>query len=61
MIIIETVFGWPGIGALTVDALRIRDVPLIEATIFLLVLMVLGINLIVDLIYTLLNPRVRLG
>ncbi len=61
VIIIETVFGWPGIGALTVDALRIRDVPLIEATIFLLVLMVLGINLIVDLIYTLLNPRVRLG
>ena len=61
VIIIETVFGWPGIGALTVDALRIRDVPLIEATIFLLVLMVLSINLIVDLLYALLNPRVRLG
>ena len=61
VIIIETVFGWPGIGALTVDALKIRDVPLIEATIFLLVLMVLGINLLVDLLYALLNPRVRLG
>ncbi|MGI9419741.1 MAG: ABC transporter permease [Geminicoccaceae bacterium] len=61
VIIIETVFGWPGIGALTVDALKIRDVPLIEATIFLLVLLVLGINLIVDLIYKLLNPRVRLA
>ena len=61
VIIIETVFGWPGIGALTVDALKIRDVPLIEATIFLLVLMVLAINLIVDLLYALLNPRVRLG
>ena len=60
VIIIETVFGWPGIGALTVDALRIRDVPLIEATVFLLVLMVLAINLIVDLLYTLLSPRVRL-
>ena len=61
VIIIETVFGWPGIGALTVDALKIRDVPLVEATIFLLVLMVLGINLVVDLLYALLNPRVRLG
>ncbi len=61
VIIIETVFGWPGIGALTVEALAIRDVPLIEATIFLLVLMVLAINLIVDLIYTVLNPRVRFG
>ena len=61
VIIIETVFGWPGIGALTVDALKIRDVPLIEATVFLLVLMVLAINLAVDLLYALLNPRVRLG
>jgi peptide/nickel transport system permease protein len=61
VIIIETVFGWPGIGALTVQALAIRDVPLIEATIFLLVLMVLTVNLVVDLIYTLLNPRVKLG
>ncbi len=61
VIIIETVFGWPGIGALTVQALAIRDVPLIEATIFLLVLMVLSINLIVDLLYTVLSPRVRLG
>ena len=61
VIIIETVFGWPGIGALTADALRIRDVPLIEATVFLLVVMVLAINLIVDLLYTVLSPRVRLG
>ena len=60
VIIIETVFGWPGIGALTVDALAIRDVPLIEATIFLLVLVVLGINLVVDLAYMALDPRVRL-
>ncbi len=61
VIIIETVFGWPGIGALTVEALGIRDVPLIEATIFLLVLMVLIVNLVVDLLYSILNPRVKLG
>ncbi|WP_421723187.1 ABC transporter permease [Bauldia sp.] len=61
VIIIEVIFGWPGIGALTVDALAIRDVPLVEATIFLLVLIVLTVNLVVDLIYAALNPRVRLG
>ncbi len=60
VIIIETVFGWPGIGALTVDALSIRDVPLVEATVFILVLMVLAINLAVDLAYAFLNPRLRI-
>lgn len=60
VIIIETIFGWPGIGALTVDALSIRDVPLVEATVFLLVLMVLAINLAVDLTYAFLNPRLRI-
>ncbi|MEP5007710.1 ABC transporter permease, partial [Roseobacter sp.] len=61
VIIIETIFGWPGIGALSVDALSIRDVPLVEATVFLLVLMVLTINLLVDLAYAFLNPRLRIG
>lgn len=60
VIIIETVFGWPGIGALTVDALSIRDVPLVEATVFVLVVMVLVINLLVDLAYAFLNPRLRI-
>lgn len=60
VIIIETIFGWPGIGALTVDALSIRDVPLVEATVFLLVLMVLSINLAVDLAYAVLNPQLRI-
>ena len=60
VIIIETIFGWPGIGALTVDALSIRDVPLVEATVFVLVIMVLLINLLVDLAYAFLNPRLRI-
>lgn len=60
VIIIETIFGWPGIGSLTVDALSIRDVPLVEATVFLLVIMVLSINLLVDLTYALLNPQLRI-
>jgi len=59
VIIIETVFAWPGIGALTVDALKLRDLPLIEATIFLLIIMVLIVNFLVDLTYYFLNPKVR--
>ena len=59
VIIIETVFAWPGIGALTVDALKLRDLPLIEATIFLLIVMVLIVNFAVDLMYYFLNPRAK--
>tara|TARA_B110000438_G_C15596472_1_gene556091 strand:- start:196 stop:771 length:576 start_codon:yes stop_codon:yes gene_type:complete len=59
VIIIETVFAWPGIGALTVDALKLRDLPLIEATIFLLIVMVLLVNFTVDLMYYFLNPRAK--
>lgn len=60
VIIIETVFAWPGIGALTVDALKLRDLPLIEATIFLLIVMVLLVNFAVDLLYYFLNPKAKI-
>ncbi|GAA3725675.1 peptide/nickel transport system permease protein [Spinactinospora alkalitolerans] len=59
-IVVEVVFGWPGIGALVVSALSIRDLPLIEASIFVIAIMVILINLAVDLSYKYLNPKVRL-
>jgi peptide/nickel transport system permease protein len=58
-IVIETVFGWPGIGLLTIQALERRDLPLIEATVFVTALMVILTNLFVDITYTYLNPRIR--
>ncbi|MCY6383033.1 ABC transporter permease [Hoeflea prorocentri] len=61
VIIVESIFGWPGVGALTVDALAIRDVPLIEATIFVLLIVVLTINLLVDLSYLILDPKLGKG
>jgi peptide/nickel transport system permease protein len=58
-IVIETVFGWPGIGLLTIQALERRDLPLIEATVFVTAMMVILTNLFVDMTYTYLNPRIR--
>jgi peptide/nickel transport system permease protein len=60
-IVVEVVFAWPGIGSLLVEALSRRDLPLVEATIFVLALIVLSVNLIVDLVYTRLDPKVRFG
>ena len=61
VIIIEVVFAWPGVGLLLIDALSLRDLPLIEATIFILALIVVAINWAVDMTYTLLDPKVRLA
>lgn len=56
----ETVFAWPGLGRAVVDAIRVRDLPVVEGcVIFLAVIFVLA-NLIVDLSYAWLDPRIRL-
>jgi peptide/nickel transport system permease protein len=60
-IIVETVFGWPGVGFLLVQAIQRRDLPLIYAAVFVTSIVVLVINLFVDLLYTRLNPRLRLS
>lgn len=60
-VVIETVFGWPGIGSLLIDAIQQRDLPLIEATVFVIAVMVISLNLFIDLAYTRINPRVRFG
>jgi peptide/nickel transport system permease protein len=59
-IIIESVFAWPGIGRLLVDAIRERDYAVVQGVMLLLVVIFLVINLIVDLLYGLVDPRVRL-
>ncbi|WP_440059332.1 ABC transporter permease [Thermogladius sp. 4427co] len=59
--IIENVFAWPGIGRLMLDAITARDYPLIMGIFLLVTVMVLVANIIVDLIYGLLDPRVKTG
>ncbi len=59
-VIVETVFGWPGIGRLLVDAISHRDYPLVQATILLITGSFILLNLLVDLSYGFLDPRIRL-
>ena len=56
----ETVFAWPGIGRAMIDALRMRDVPVIEGGVIMLALAFVLANLLVDVTYSFLDPRVRL-
>jgi len=58
-VIIESVFAWPGIGFLVFQAISVRDFPLVQAVTVVISIMFLAINLLVDLSYILLNPRIR--
>ena len=61
VVITETVFSWPGIGKLTVDAIFARDYPVVQGAVLLTATLFVLINLLTDLIYTVLDPRVRLA
>lgn len=58
-VLTETVFTWPGIGRLIVDAILYRDYPLVQATVLVIAVGVIGVNLFVDLLYGFLDPRIR--
>jgi peptide/nickel transport system permease protein len=59
-VLVETVFGWPGIGRLAFEAVFRRDIPLVLGILFLSSVLVLVVNLVIDLIYTRLDPRIVL-
>ena len=59
-IVTETVFAWPGIGRLTYEAVIYRDFPLLQAVIILKAILILSINLVVDILYAYVDPRIRL-
>jgi peptide/nickel transport system permease protein len=58
-IVVETVFAWPGFGRLAYDATQYRDFPLIQGVVIVAGLIIIGVNLIVDILYAFLDPRVR--
>lgn len=58
-VIVETVFNWPGIGSLTINAIRNRDYPVVQAMVMAMTVAFVFANLLVDLVYGLLDPRVR--
>ena len=60
-VIVETVFSWPGLGKLLIDAINMRDYPQVAASVLLLATIYAIVNLVVDLLYQRVDPRIRVG
>jgi len=60
-VVTETVFAWPGMGKLIIDSIQILDRPVIVAYLLVVVFMFIMINLLVDVLYSILDPRIRLA
>ena len=60
-IYVEVTFALPGLGSLIVDSVQKRDIPLIQGTTLVFACFVVAINLIIDVVYTLIDPRIRFG
>lgn len=58
-ILTETIFSWPGLGRWLIDALQRRDYPVVQGGVLLVAIMIILVNLIVDLLYGVVNPRIR--
>lgn len=58
-VVVETVFAWPGLGKLTLDAVNSRDFPVVQGAVILIAVFFITINLLVDLLYAFADPRVR--
>ena len=59
VIVVEVVFAWPGLGRLVYDAVAARDYPLIQGAVLLVAVMFIVVNLIVDVLYAVVDPRIR--
>jgi peptide/nickel transport system permease protein len=57
--IVESVFGWPGLGRLVINAVYTRDYPLVQGAVLIYALTYVVMNFIADLLYAVLNPKVR--
>lgn len=58
-VVVETIFGWPGIGKLMIDAIVRRDFALIQATVLVTAIAIFVLNIAIDLVYARLDPRIR--
>ncbi|HEX6547166.1 MAG TPA: ABC transporter permease [Candidatus Dormibacteraeota bacterium] len=58
-VLTETVFSWPGVGRLLVDSIFSRDYPVVQGVVLMLAVAFIGVNLLVDLIYAYVDPRIR--
>ncbi|MCD7772863.1 MAG: ABC transporter permease, partial [Ruminococcus sp.] len=60
-VLTETVFAWPGIGSYTVECINKSDFPVIQAVVLIIATIFVFMNLIVDIIYAFLDPRIKYG
>ena len=60
-LVVETVFAWPGLGRLMIDSIQLRDYTMIQAIVLVYALLMLAVNLLVDVLYAVVDPRVRYG
>jgi len=58
-VVVEKLFSWPGIGSLLVDSVLQRDVPTVQGCILVIVLFFLAINMLIDMLYAVIDPRIR--
>ncbi len=58
-VIVETIFAWPGMGRLVVQALDNRDFPLVQGGVLVMAISYVGVNILVDLLYSIVDPRIR--
>jgi peptide/nickel transport system permease protein len=58
---VETVFAWPGIGRLVYEGVSFRDFPVVQTTVLMIGVMTVAVNLIVDILYAYIDPRIRYG
>ncbi|MDN4480970.1 ABC transporter permease [Demequina muriae] len=61
VIVVEVVFAWPGLGSLVYNAVGVRDYPVIQGAVLLIAVIFLAVNLLVDLLYAVVDPRIRLS
>jgi len=60
IVVVEKVFNWPGLGTLAFDAISGRDYPVLQSTVTVLALLIVTVNLLTDILYGLVDPRVRI-
>jgi len=58
-ILTETIFSWPGLGRWLIEALQRRDYPVVQGGVLLTAVLIIVVNLLVDLLYGVVNPRIR--
>ena len=58
-VLTESIFGWPGVGRLALGAIMSRDFPVVQGTVLFMAMMFICVNLIVDILYGVIDPRLR--